>query len=361
MESHPIARVICMIIALAVLVAALISIPTSCQGNTNKPIPAAVDIPKVIPHSSSAAPSSETANSTVRTLTVRSGLPVPIASAISVAATKLDTGLPRVTNGSYWRLVRQGRAEVLPATEESLRLMTRERSYDIANYPELDLADESIKPMGTFGVYAETAVPGTILSRIQAPGCEFIISVPELTGELAEFAKDRGESWVLIYSKHRLGGDQYKEKAVLTFFHEYGSIAYHVIKGEYTSTYVSMVHFEQPTIYETTSLRDTQTPGQVDIIGAEFPETKDGLSRMQQTILGALSPDFPAGGTRHTVTLPSQDLAYQYYEYPHNLLVTAHTANFSETTFIPSPIQTALLIDAVTEGESHRLADRYLK
>lgn len=135
---------------------------------------------------------------------------------------------PLVTDNSYWRLVTQGKAVVIPGTEIKLgviddpystlatdqiafwqynkpyyALARKARPYDanLLDYPIIDVSVDS-KLAQDYHITLEELddIPvGTIISTIKAPLCTHTVSKPQLSPELEEYLTGLGlQHWVMV-------------------------------------------------------------------------------------------------------------------------------------------------------------------
>lgn len=128
-----------------------------------------------------------------------------------------DSSPRLVLDQSYWRLARQGKARILPGTEQFFTTSTDTTSvsasetsstaqdpHNLANFSELNLADLSELQsyhLTWFNVYGQLSPrPGEIICRLRDADGEIVISVPHLSSELQTLADQRGDHYFMIFA-----------------------------------------------------------------------------------------------------------------------------------------------------------------
>lgn len=277
--------------------------------------------------------------------------------------------LPTVTNESYWRLVRQGKAKPYSDLAEQYFDKDSDRigSYDnLVDFPELSWQDivnhsQPISPdtnsrFDYYAVHDIDAEPGTILSEITFPTGRIVVSVPELSGDLANFAADRGDSWIMIYEEHAEHTD-----AVLLFYQEstYFYVQYNPDRDHFTgyagATLCSQVQWDFTSFSGDVEEDDVRIgrssfmshDGYRDPTTGEFSVYHDW--GYDQFGVVCTTQESYAGATKHFAN--RDDVVVRY---------SADRATFTETTYTPSPAQVELLKELMLEIESRPLPDELL-
>lgn len=150
-----------------------------------------------------------------------------------------------VLDQSYWRLARQGKARILPGTEQFFTTSadvtsasatesssTAQDPHNLANFSELNLADlpelQSYH-LAWFNVYGQLSPrPGEIICRLHDAASEIVISVPRLSPELQALADQRGDHYFMIFTSHSDAASSaqlifYQENARITLVQPDGS------------------------------------------------------------------------------------------------------------------------------------------
>lgn len=116
-----------------------------------------------------------------------------------------DSAPRLVLDQSYWRLVRQGKARIIPGTEKYLAPGDPGADpYNLANFSDIDLDAVTLQSseLGWYNIYGSPGASGTIICRLHSKTQEVTVSVPVLSPELKALADSRGDHYILIYNEN---------------------------------------------------------------------------------------------------------------------------------------------------------------
>lgn len=121
---------------------------------------------------------------------------------ICTIPTPADSAPRLVLDQSYWRLARQGKARVIPGTEQYFGSNPSSDMRNLANYTEINLS-EMEGEFSWYNIYDDGVlnIGGTVICRLYDEDQQVTVSVPTLSPELQELVDSRGDNYILVYTE----------------------------------------------------------------------------------------------------------------------------------------------------------------